>query len=62
MAWGVRRLCPRMHALFAQIHGTTRLQADSARCSITPPSRDPTETQGLHWGKCRSPWSLHPKR
>ena len=51
-----------MHALFAQIHGTTRLQADSARCSITPPSRDPTETQGLHWGKWSSLLVSLPKR
>jgi len=43
------RLCPRMHGLFAQLHCTTRLHADKGHCSITPPSRDPTEQQGLHW-------------
>ena len=43
------RLCPPMHGLFAQLHGTARLHADKGRCSITPPSRDPTERQGLHW-------------
>ena len=40
---------PRMHALFAELHGTRALQAGNGRCSITPPSRDPAEVQGLHW-------------
>ena len=43
------RLCPRMHGLFAQLHGTAQLLADRGRCSITPPCRDVTERQGLHW-------------
>lgn len=43
------RLSPRMHSVFAQLYGTTRLLADKGRCSITPPSRDVAERQGLHW-------------
>eukprot|EP01048_Picozoa_sp_COSAG05_P021266 COSAG05_NODE_3862_length_1801_cov_2.689777_1_plen_353_part_00 len=43
------KTCENMHGIFAQIYHTQRLRCDVGRCSITPPSRDPTEQQHVHW-------------